>query len=66
MQNKKNCIQVLVNEHNQKKACSKIANHFLSLSTITEIYRFKFVNFLPIFGLQNFSLVAGLPQTRFA
>ena len=34
--------------------CSQTINHFSSISVINEIYRFKLVNFLPIFGLQNF------------
>ena len=46
-----NSIQVGVNEHNPKIVCSKITSHFSSMLVITEIYRFKFVNFLPIFGL---------------
>ena len=49
MQNKKHSIQVGVNEHNQKKVVdSVLKNHkpFFINIVITEIYRFKFVNFL--------------------
>ena len=50
MQNKKNSIQVRANEHNQKVFDSALKNQKPFL-VITEIYQFKFVNFLPIFGL---------------
>ena len=30
--------------------CSKTTNHFLSKSVSTQIYRFKIVHFLPMFG----------------
>ena len=49
---KKNSIEVGVNEHNQKKVVdSVLKNHkpfFINISTYRD--RFKFVNFLPIFG----------------
>ena len=72
MQNKKYRIQVGVNIHNQKKGgwwcahCSIITNHFSSMSVITATYRFKVVNFLPIFGLEDFGRETRRPQKQFA
>ena len=45
--------------------CSKITNHFSSISVMTEIYRLKFVNFLPIFGLWNLVTWPEAPKLGF-
>ena len=50
MLNKKNSIQVGVIEHNQKKGGWWCAQKLQPIFH-TEKYRFKFVKFLPIFGL---------------
>ena len=52
---RKKGIQVGINKHITKErwliVCLEITNHFSSILVLTNIYRFKFVNFLPIFGL---------------
>ena len=56
MQNKENSFQVGVNEQYKRKVVDSVfKNHKLFFSSIgsliTEIYQFKLVNSLPIFGL---------------
>ena len=70
MPKQKDNFRVGANEHNQKErrliVYLKITNHFSSISVITNIYRFKLVNFLSIFGQWRFGHVTGRPNTRSA
>ena len=48
---KKDCIPVRVNKRKVVDSVFQTHKHNLTMSALTEIYRFKFVHLLPIFGL---------------
>ena len=68
---KKNAQEKMVSKYEKittRKAINGVFKHPHLLSSIlilTEIYRFKFVQFLLIFGLKNCGHVFGLPQIRY-